>query len=86
MQPVGKRRSGHAGTADSDPHGELYARTHCHAVSSRSRSYVCNSPLILVELRALESSIAQLIEAVKVDCGGGPGAECVVLERFSQAG
>ncbi|MFZ1177801.1 MAG: MerR family transcriptional regulator [Mycobacterium sp.] len=38
----------------------------------------------LVQLGALESSIAQLIEAANGDCSGGPGADCVVLDRFSQ--
>jgi MerR family transcriptional regulator, copper efflux regulator len=38
----------------------------------------------LVELYALENSIAQLIQTAKAVCAGGPGAECVVLERLSQ--
>jgi DNA-binding transcriptional MerR regulator len=40
----------------------------------------------LVELRALESSIARLIEAAKNDCRGGPGSQCSVLERLSCPG
>jgi DNA-binding transcriptional MerR regulator len=38
----------------------------------------------LTDLCALESSIAELIEAAKVDCDGGPDAKCSVLERLSQ--
>lgn len=38
----------------------------------------------LVELCALERNIAELIEAGKVECGGGPGVECCVLEGLSQ--
>ncbi len=49
------------------------AETHLAAVHAK-----------LMDLRALERSIAELIEAAKGDCDGGPGAECVVLERLSE--
>ncbi|MCV7378718.1 MerR family transcriptional regulator [Mycobacterium alsense] len=40
----------------------------------------------LVELRALERSMARLIEAAGDACGGVAGPECVVLERLSRPG
>lgn len=40
----------------------------------------------LAELRALESRIAGLITASKADCGGGPAAECLVLEELCHPG
>jgi len=40
----------------------------------------------LAELCALERGITELIEAAKTDCGGGPGAECIVFERLSRPG
>jgi DNA-binding transcriptional MerR regulator len=38
----------------------------------------------LVDLCALERSIAQLIQTAKALSAGGPGAECVVLEGLSR--
>jgi len=38
----------------------------------------------LTDLRALQSSLAGLIDAAYDDCHGGPGPECVVLERLSR--
>lgn len=50
------------------------AETHLAAVRAK-----------LAELRALETSIAGLIEAAKDDCSGGPGSECSVLEGLCQS-
>jgi len=50
------------------------AETHLEAVHAK-----------LIELQALENSIAKLVEAADTDCAGGPGMECVVLKRLSQS-
>ncbi|MCV7077103.1 MerR family transcriptional regulator [Mycobacterium szulgai] len=49
------------------------AETHLQAVRAK-----------IIELQALENSIAKLMEVAEPDCAGGPGLECVVLERLSQ--
>lgn len=51
------------------------AETHLAAVQAK-----------LAELRALERSIARLIEAAADDCDGGPGSQCAVLERLCYPG
>ncbi|OBF09571.1 helix-turn-helix domain-containing protein [Mycobacterium sp. 852002-10029_SCH5224772] len=38
----------------------------------------------IADLRMLESHIAELIATSKVECGGGPAAECVVLNGLSR--
>ncbi|AFM19364.1 putative transcriptional regulator [Mycolicibacterium chubuense NBB4] len=49
------------------------ARTHLAAVHRR-----------MVELRALEHSIAELVDAADGACSGGPGAECAVLRELAR--
>lgn len=46
-----------------------------HLVSVRAK---------LEELHALERSIVGLIDAADAVCGGGPGAECIVLEGLAE--
>jgi DNA-binding transcriptional MerR regulator len=50
------------------------ARDHLDAVRSR-----------LAELRALEASLAQLVEDCDRTCAGGPGPACVILEDLAAA-
>ncbi len=38
----------------------------------------------LADLQALESRIAELVATSNVECGGGPAAECVVLDGLSR--
>jgi len=38
----------------------------------------------LADLHALETSIAEFVEAAGAGCEGGPGSECIVLEGLSQ--
>lgn len=38
----------------------------------------------LVELKALERSIAGFVESCDASCAGGPGPDCVILEDLSE--
>ena len=39
----------------------------------------------LLELRALERSIARFLEAADATCSGGSGADCVVLQELAES-
>lgn len=67
----------------------LVALTHdndrsCHDARDLARTHLAAVHAKLTKLRALAGSIAALIEAAEADCHGGPGAECVALERLSR--
>ena len=52
----------------------------CAEVRDLTRDHLDTVRAKLAELRALEDSLAQLVEDCDRACAGGPGPDCVILE------
>jgi len=56
----------------------------CMEVRDLAQGHLASVRAKLVELRALERSLAAFVDDCDTDCAGGPGSDCVILKDISE--